>query len=65
MTLEELIESFDRHDKQFIRDKEREIKAFKKEFPDSKEPEHFKYDFSLPAALRDMCKEILALKNKK
>lgn len=62
MDIKSLIKTFSKHETHAIKDRQKMMRDFIKNYPGEKIPEHIKEDFNLPAALRLMCEEILKLK---
>lgn len=62
MKIEDLVETFTKHEVEARRQKEEAIIRWKNEFSSDKIPESFKDEFCLPEALKVICQELLNVK---
>lgn len=62
--LDSLIESLLKHHEKAQKVFIDQVERFKRDYPDTELPEHFKENFSLPKVLHVICKEIKDLKDK-
>lgn len=63
-SIKELINTFDSHDNQYQESQKELIKNWNENNPDEEPPAYLASDFSVARALKLMCQEILALKEK-
>lgn len=64
-TIEFLIEEFEKHSIQVLKDRKDQKKRFIENYPNEKIPDHLLDDFSIAHALHVICKEINELKKNK
>ncbi len=57
-SLEYLINKFEKHSKEYVKQHQENIDKFKENNPNEPLPEYMKDDFNLPEALKLMCIEI-------
>jgi hypothetical protein len=62
-TMEELKEIFEKHRVESEKNNQELTKSHLKSYPKEPIPKHFKNEFSLPEALRDICAAIKELQN--
>lgn len=62
--LDELLKTFDQHEKESIIENQRITEEFKKNYPKDALPTHFNNDFSLPKALKTIVNKIIEIKDK-
>jgi len=60
-SIENLIKTFTKHAEQSKKDKIKQIADYKLNYPDSPLPAHFKDDFNIAIAFREICKAIRKL----
>lgn len=64
ITLEKLIETFTKHAEKYEEKNQKSKDNFTMYFPDEEFPEWMQTDFNLPSALKYLCEEIKAIKEK-
>lgn len=64
MDIKKLVETFSKHEIQAEKDSKRLLKEFKKNYPEAPIPKHFKDDFCIARSLKEICMEIVSIKEK-
>lgn len=63
-SIENLVKTFEDHTKEFIKCNEELKLKFQSDYPNEPLPQHFKETFMISEALKEICMQIIYLKNK-